>query len=131
MGIIILSFPLGALVLGIISIVKTIKQLKIKQAGIKELLLGLITSNVIFGLICLSYIIEGRAWGLSPAFRIPIFMVFIPFVVQVSTEKSRNSKIAYISKIILISIGMTTILGVVFNDLFSNLIYYLGIEKYY
>ena len=131
MGIIILSFPLGALVLGIISIVKTIKQLKIKQAGIKELLLGLITSNVIFGLICLSYIIEGRAWGLSPAFRIPIFMVFIPFVVQVSTEKSRNSKIAYISKIILISIGMTTTLGVVFNDLFFNLIYYLGIEKYY
>ena len=131
MGIIILSFSLGALVLGIISIVKTIKQLKIKQAGIKELLLGLITSNAILGLICLSYIIEGRAWGLSPAFRIPIFMVFIPFVVQVSTEKSRNSKIAYISKIILISIGMTTILGVVFNDLFFNLIYYLGIEKYY
>jgi hypothetical protein len=93
MGIIILPFLFGALVLGIISIVKTIKQLKTKQAGLKELLLGLITSSAIFGLICLSYVIEGRAWGLSPAFRIPIFMVFIPFVVQISTEKSKNSKI--------------------------------------
>jgi len=131
MGIIILPFLLGALVLGIISMVKAIKQVKMKQAGLKELLLGLITSSAIFGLICLSYIIEGRAWGLSPAFRIPIFMVFIPFIVQVSTEKSRNSKIAYISKIILISIIMTTILGVVFNDLFFDLIDYLGIEKHY
>jgi|AntRauTorckE5430_2_1112549.scaffolds.fasta_scaffold29819_2 hypothetical protein len=131
MGIIILPFLLGALVLGIISIVKTIKQLRTKQTGTKELLLGLITSSTIFGLICLSYIIEGRAWKLSPAFRIPIFMVFIPFIVQISTEKSKNSKMAYISKIILISISMTAIFGVVFNDLFFDLIDYLGIEKHY
>ena len=131
MGIIILPFLLGAFVLGIISIVKTIKQLRTKQAGLKELLFGLITSSAIFGLICLSYIIEGRAWGLSPAFRIPIFMIFIPFVVQISTEKSKNSKMGYISKIMLISIAMTTILGTVFNGLFFDLIDYLGIEKHY
>lgn len=122
---------LGALVLGIISIVKTIKILRAKQAGLKELLLGMTTSSAIFGLICMSYLIEGRAWGLSPAFRIPIFMVFIPFVIQISTEKSKNSNMMYISKIMLISIGMTAIFGVIFNDLFFGLIDYLGIEKYY
>lgn len=131
MGIIILPFLLGALVLGIIAVVKTIKQLRKRHVGLKELLLGLIVSSAIFGLICVSYIIEGRAWGLSPAFRIPIFMVFIPFVVHVLTEKSKNSKLVYISKIILISIGMTTIFGVIFNDIFFDLIDYLGIEKHY
>lgn len=131
MGLIILPFLLGALVLGIIAIVKTIKQSRKRLVGLKELILGLIVSSAIFGLICVSYIIEGRAWGLSPAFRIPIFMVFIPFVVHVSTEKSKNSNLVYISKIILISVGMTTIFGVIFNDLFFDLIDYLGIEKHY
>ena len=131
MGIIILPFLLGALVLGIISIVRTIKQIRKRQVGLKELALGLIASCAIFGLICLSYIIEGQAWGLGPAFRIPIFMVFIPFVVHVASEKSKNYNLAYISKIFLISVAMTTILGVIFNDLFFDLIDYLGIEKHY
>lgn len=131
MGIIILPFLLGALITGIIAIVKTIKQLRKRQVGLKELLFGLIVSSAIFGLICLSYITEGRAWGLSPAFRIPIFMVFIPFIVHISTENVKNSKLAYISKIILISVGMTTIFGVIFNNLFFDLIDYLGIEKHY
>jgi hypothetical protein len=131
MGIIILPFLLGALIIGIIAIVKTIKQLRKRQVGLKELLFGLIVSSAIFGLICLSYIIEGRAWGLSPAFRIPIFMVFIPFVIHVLTEKSKNTKLAYFSKIILISVGITTIFGVMFNDLFFDLIGYLEIEKHY
>src|SRR5690606_10057517 len=131
MGIIILPFLFIALILGIISIVKTIKQLRKKQVGPKEVVLGLLTSSAIFGLICLSYIIEGKAWGLSPAFRIPVYMVFIPFFVQLFTEKSKNSNWAYISKIILTSVAITTILGIIFNDLLFNLIDYLGIEKQY
>lgn len=131
MGIIILPFLVVALVLGIISAVKAINQFRIGQVGLKELFLGLITSGVIFGLICLSYIIEGQAWGLSPAFRIPIFMVFIPFVVHISTANSKNSKVAYVSKIILVSVSMSTILGIIFNDLLFDLIDYLKIEKHY
>ncbi len=131
MGIIILPFLLGALVLGVISFIKVFKQLRTKQVGPKEMLLGLTTSIIIFGLICLSYVLEGQAWALSPAFRIPIFMAFIPFVVHISTEKNKNSKLAYISQIILISVAVTSILGVIFSDLLFGLIDYLGIEKHY
>lgn len=131
MGIIILPLLLGALALGIMSSIKTIKQLRTNQVGIKELILGLLVSIIIFGMICLSYLIRGEAWGLSPAFRIPIFMIFIPYVIYIYTKRSENPELVHFSKIILISIGISTILGVIFNDIIFELIDHLGIEKHY
>ncbi len=131
MGIIILPFLLGALIVGIIALVKSIKLVRLKSVGWKELTLGLITSLILFGLMSLIYIIEGKAWGLSPAFRIPIFMVFVPFGIHLATEKNQNKNIKYISKVFLLSIIFTLISGIVFNDIFFNLIDYLGIKKHY
>ena len=131
MGIVILPFIFGALIIGIISLIKIIKLFRKNQIGLKEILLGFMTSLAIFGLICLSYIIEKRAYGLSHGFRIPIYMVYIPFVFHILTENGANSKLKYISKIFLASIVASVILGFVFNDLFNGLLDYLGIEKYY
>ncbi|WP_196887314.1 hypothetical protein [Aureivirga sp. CE67] len=97
----------------------------------KELILGLITSLILFGLICLTYIIQGKAWALSTAFRIPIFMIFMPFGVHHATEKNNKENIKYLSKIFLISIAFSLILGIIFNDIFFNLFEYLEIKKYY
>ena len=131
MGIIILPFLLGALIVGIMALVKSIKLFRLKSVGLKELTLGLITSLILFGLISLVYIIEGKAWGLSPALRIPIFMVFVPFGIHLATEKNQKENMKYLSKIFLLSIVFTLILGIVFNDIFFNIIDYLGIKKYY
>ncbi len=131
MGIIILPFLLGALIIGIIAFVKLIKLLKLKSIKIKEGIIGLIISLTLFGLICLSYIIEGRAWALSPPFRIPIFMIFVPFGIHISWEKGKNKKTEYISKLLLISVVFAVILGIVFNEILFDLIDYLGIKKYY
>lgn len=129
MGIVILPLLFGAFVIGIISLIKTIRLFKSKKIGIKECLFGLVLSIVIFGLICYSYILEGKAYVLSPAFRIPIYMVFIPFLIHIGTKKSANSFLNYSSKIILISVVITTILVIIFNNIFSELIDYLRIEK--
>lgn len=131
MGIVILPFLLGAVVISILAIIQTILLLKNKEINLKEIILGLIISVSIFGLICLSYVIEGSAWGLSPAFRIPIFMVFFPFGFYLVTNKSKNQKLKYFATLLLISIAMTGILGVIFNDFFFGLIDILGIEKHY
>ncbi len=64
-------------------------------------------------------------------FRIPIFMIFIPYVIRVFIEKGKLHESFYLSNIILISISITTIFAMVFNDLFFNLIEYLGIKKHY
>ena len=131
MGIIILPFLFGAFVIGVIAIIKIIKLIKTKIIGMKEILYGLMLTVILFSIISISYIIEGRAWGLSPAFRIPIFMIFIPFIVHIIIENHKKSKIKQLSMTLLTSVGFTTILGIIFNDLFFELIDYLGIEKYY
>ena len=131
MGIIVLPFLLGALVIVGLSIKCLIDLQKTKEISRKELFLGITLSLLLFGLIVLSYLIEGKAWALSPAFRIPIFMVFIPFGIYLVTRASQNQRTKYFSTILLISIIITGTLGVIFNNLFFELIDSLGIEKHY
>lgn len=131
MGIIILPFILGAIIIAIVCIIKVIKLFISKQIVFKDIILGLLLSLTLFGLIALSYLIERSAWALSTYFRLPIFMMFIPFIIYISNKDSKNPKRKYISKVILVSIGLTGILGVIFNDLFFNLIDYLGIKEYH
>ncbi|WP_133273068.1 hypothetical protein [Hymenobacter radiodurans] len=131
MGIIILPFLLGALVLSLIALIDVLKHIMDKEIALKEILFGFLISIMIFGITSLSYIIEGRAWGLSPAFRLPICMFFIPFGLYIALRSSNNVKIKYLSRLLLISIGISGILGLLFNNLFFDLIDYLGIEKYY
>jgi len=131
MGIIILPFLLGALGLSVFAIIHSVRLLRNKEINFKEIIFGLVISVSIFGLICLSYLLEGKAWGLSPAFRIPIFMVFVPFGFYLFNKTNNNQKLKYFANLVLISIGLTGILGIIFNDLFFVLIDILGIEKHY
>jgi len=131
MGIIVMLFLAIVLVVSVISFIRILIYILDKQIGLKEILFGLITSLIIFGLICLSYIIEGKTWGLSHAFRLPFIMVIIPFILHSLTEKTKKPKLAYFSLILLTSIGITTILGITFIDLWFGLLEYLEIEKYY
>ena len=130
MGLIILPFLFVALGFSVFALINTIRLLKKKEIGYKEILWGLGISISIFALICLSYIIEGKASGFSPAFRIPIFMIFFPFGLYLLTKINKNQKtIKYIGILVLISIGLTGILAVIFNEFFFSLIDLLGIEK--
>ncbi|MCF2874409.1 MULTISPECIES: hypothetical protein [unclassified Tenacibaculum] len=131
MGIILLPFLLGAIVIGLLSLIKSIKLIRLKEITVKELILGLIVSLILFGLITLIYYIEGQAWALSPAFRIPIFMIFLPFGIHLLFQKNKNLNLVFLSKILLVSISFTLILGIIFNNLLFNLIEYIGIRSYY
>jgi hypothetical protein len=131
MGIIIILYLAGVLIISVISFIRIFVYLLDKQIGLKEILLGVTTSIIIFGLMSLSYIIEGKAWAGSPAFRLPMIMVIIPFIIHSLTEKSKNTKLAYFSLVLLTSIGVTTILGIALIDLWFGLLDHLGIEKHY
>ena len=131
MGIIFFLFLIPVIIIVIISFIRIFVYILSKQIGTKEIVLGLITSLIIFGIICLSYIIQRTAWGLSPAFMLPIIMIVLPFIVHTFTEKSKNQKLAYFSLILLTSIGITTILGITFDSLWFGLLDYLEIKKYY
>ena len=131
MGIIILPFLLWALSLSVLAIIRTVQLLMDKAINFKDVFFGLVISVSIFGLICLSYLFEGYAWGLDPAFRIPIFMVFVPYGFYSLTKTISNQKVKYFATLVLISVGFTEIFGVIFNDLFFDLIDILGVGKHY
>lgn len=131
MGIIILPFLLGALGLSVYAVVKVVSLFRNGIVTPMDIIFGLALSVGIFGLICLSYKMEARAWALSPSFRVPIFMVFVPFVIYLFTRNSSNEQLKYLSNLILISISLTGILGLIFNNLIFGLVDILGIEKFY
>ncbi len=131
MGIILLPFLLIALIIGIIAITKIIKLFKLKALAVKDFMWGFVASITIFSLICLVYVFEGKASELSPIFRIPIFMFVLPFTIHKIIKNNSNKKLQYFSKILLISIVCTIVFAIVFNDIFFDLINYLGLEKQY
>lgn len=131
MGMIILPFLVGALGLSVFALIKTVQLLRSSAINGKELFSGLAISVSLFGLLCLSYLIEGKAWALSPGFRIPIFMIFIPFGVYLLFRASKNPKLKSFATLVLISIGLSGILGIIFYEFFFVIIDILGVEHYY
>lgn len=131
MGIIILPFWLAALWITIFAIMKTVRLIRNNEINFKEIFFGLIISGSIFHLICLSYLNEGSAWGLSPAFRIPVFMILVPFGFYALIDMSSNKFLKYFATLMLISAGIAGILCIIFNNVFFELLDILGVEKYY
>ena len=123
MGIILLPFILITIVIGIIATIKTITLLKKKSISFKEIALGVFISLSFFGLLLLAYLSEGEAWIFSPVFRISIFMVLIPFIIHLLTQKSEEKSIRYFSTGLLISITITNLICIVLTyfsiDLFD------------
>ena len=109
MGIIILPSLLTAFIIGIICLIKTIRQLRGGDIDVKAILLALLTATSLFCLICLSYILEGRAYALSPAFRLPMFMIIVPYIIHKGMEKSQHPTQRALSKILLMSIVISLI----------------------
>ncbi len=131
MGLIIIPFLFGAFILGVFSIVKIIRELKSKKIEVKEILLGVLTSIAIFGAICLSYLFQDKVWGLSHGFTVPIFMFYLPFMLYLIAVVIKKNSFYYISKIMMISVGISLVLLIIFHDYYINLIDYLGVSKYY
>ena len=131
MGIIILPFVVAAAAVCIISIRKAIILYREGKMSHKDIYTGAGISFFLYISIAVSYIMEGKAWVLSPFFRLPFFMIFVPFVMYLLFDTAKNERLKHFSKIILISISLTGILGVLFNNLFFGMVDYLGIEKYH
>ena len=131
MGIIIIPFLLGALIIGIMAIIKTTLLLSNKEIVLKDFLYGLLTTIGIFGMICISYLIQDKAWALSPAFRIPIGLFFIPYFIYFILTTNRITQWNHLSKNIIISITISTILSLIFHDELFNLVSLLGVKEHY
>jgi hypothetical protein len=138
MGLIILVVLVLALAIGISVIITVIKLLLSGAIGIKELIFGLFVSVIIFGFIVLSYKVEGNIWALSPVFRVPFLMVYLPYAIHlvicfvyILIERRLNVEITYFSKILLISISFSVVLSPLFLSAIDFFIAFLNIEMSY
>ncbi|MBU2907491.1 hypothetical protein KO529_22005 [Arenibacter algicola] len=131
MGIVILPFLIGAFTIVVIAMINSVRLLNLETIGLIEIGFGLMISLALFGAIIISYLIEGKIWKLSPFFRVPIFAVFIPFVIHLVTKDIETLRFDYISNLLLVSIAITGILAIAFNYILFKLIEYFNIEKYY
>jgi hypothetical protein len=129
MGIIILPFLLLSLIFILFAIIRAYNFYIRKEIRVKEIIFGILISCSIFLLICISYLIEGKAYALSPAFRIPIFMIILPFGFYLIARE--YTKIKYLANLILMSIAFSGISIILLYDMLFGILDILGIEKYY
>lgn len=126
MGILILPFILGAIIITIASLVIVIKQIIQKQIGFQEFFFGLLTSIIIFGFILGCYKLVGSAWALSTGFVIPIFLFGMPFIAYVIT---RLYKVKKLPSILLTSVLFSGILASLFFDIYFDFFDLIGVKK--
>jgi len=128
MGMIIAPILLLALILGIISIVLAVIALVKKTAGIKEVIIGLLTAVSIYGIIVFFYLNETSVWALSPYFRLPIFMIYFPFILFLLTKIGNVPALKKVSTIMLFTVANSTLLAVIFNVYFFGILDLIGIQ---
>ena len=131
MGIVILPFLLGAIIVSFIATFKIVRLIILKEINILDIFYGFLTSITLYTLIALCYFILDEAWALSPPFILTIIMIYIPFIFHLRYEKSNNPKEVFITKIILFSIVLTTLLAAIFSNIFFNIIDHVGTHKSY
>lgn len=78
----------GALIIGIIALVKVIKLWKLKKNESKNLIIGIIIFISLFGFLYLIY--KGEKERFSLIFVGPFLIVFLPFILSISTKKLKT-----------------------------------------
>lgn len=131
MGIIIAPFLIGAIAIVVFAMTNTVKLFRSEMIGWNEVGIGVLIAVVLLGAIAISYIMQGKIWGLSPYFRIPIGTIFIPFALYLVFKSIGVPSLTYGSTLLLVSIAVSGILGVVFNYFLFDLLAYFNVEKFY
>lgn len=130
MGIFIIPTILFALACCVQAIFNIMRGHKLKHIQTLDYLGGGIISIILFTIICVIYKMEKMAWGLSPVFRIPIFMIYLPFIISLFIADGRNTFYTHLKYMLLISCCISGIMTVLFLQQLFNLLDHIGVTKY-
>lgn len=120
-----------ALGIGIFALVRMIIQLKNKQMNMTQLMLGSWTTILIFALIFVVYVIKDEAYAFSPAFRIPLFTVFLPIIAYFVFNAVKTTTLKYIANVLLVNIAFSGIFVLGLYALMTYLLELVGVNLYY
>jgi len=130
MGLVILPIYIGALVIYINSIRQVVIWLKNDNLDSATILFGILISLFILFGIGISYYLKKRVYALSPAFRIPFWLIYIPGIIG-HLMISRNIELKNIEQSLFISIIFSGILILIFHKKIFGILDYLKVEQYY
>ena len=131
MGMIIIPVFLLAFVLGILATIKLIVHLRNKQINTTQVLLGLALLVLLWGIILMIFVIESEIYAFSPAFRIPLVMVFLMSLIYMIFSVMNTPSLKYVANIILVNIAFAGIFGLLLLSAMNNLLEVLGVNLYH
>ncbi len=131
MGLIIIPILLGAAIISLICLYHSIKWYREGKLEIQVILFGIIISILIYTGIALSYYKAISVWALQPFFRIPFWMFYVPGIVGLILIQSQNEIVNKIAKSIIISIVISGIFILLFDNYAFGILDYLGVKKVY
>lgn len=102
-----------------------------EQLNNRIFLHGFLITAFIYGMILLSYFFEGNIYGLSPYFRIPIFMFILPSFIGFIGMNASNQKLKTFTESFLASTLVSAFLILIFNYQVINLIHSISTDIHY
>lgn len=133
MGIILLLFLLPALISWIISLIRTIKNIRLGGFLLAELFIGLLISGVIYLLVFLDYrYFTSEAYIGGSYVEFIVAMILVPFGLGIVAGGIKsNQNLQFVSRTLLISVIISGLLLVFLPAYTVNLPEYLGLPVYY
>jgi len=125
MGLIIIPIWIIAFIMFIVSIVNLYKEAIGTKINLKVGLIGLLLSIIFIGLHLIYWKIDGKVFALLPSIIFPLTCIILPTVLYPLVKNIQQK----ISSIILISILISGIIFIVFNQYLFNISDLLNIKK--
>uniref|UniRef100_UPI00404B14FE hypothetical protein n=1 Tax=Flavobacterium sp. TaxID=239 RepID=UPI00404B14FE len=131
MGLILFPYLLLAIIVFIMTLVLVIKSIINKKLVFNDFIYGIITTFSIYLLLFFNYKMSDEAYVLGAFFMFPFFMIFLPFFGSIILKVRNKPTTLKIANILVISVMLSGILMVVFNQYTFEIVDYMGIKKIY
>ncbi len=131
MGIILFPFYLGAIAMVLKAMFMILEKYNAGTLEPSTLVYGMLCMLLIYGLIVLFYIKEKKPWGLSPFFRFPFYLIYLPFLIAYLVRIFFESNNTQLSDSLFSSTIAAGLFMIIFNSYFFQILEKLGKEKHY
>ncbi len=130
-GIILIPFLSFIAIIVAYSISEAFKLIRTNTIPERNLAWSLVISFVSYLLVIMSYWYEDQVWVFSPYFRVPTFVIIIPFVLWTLLKSEKYTSLKSYSDVMIVSVGLNGIIGILFKSISFEITDFLGIGTYH
>lgn len=121
MGILLLPLLLGAAILSVICMVRVIQWTGKRELSWQAILLGLGIGLTSYGIVVLSFYLEGEMYVVAPFFRLLFVMFYLPFIISHVLKSSTERRVLTFVKAISLSVSLSGLVAILFYQRFFEI----------